>query len=90
MPISGNASAFEADAFVVAVGDNAARLAGVTLGARVLTNMNMRELTGRSPEGAIHVRKGITINAPADLKGKKIGVPGLNSVIDVLVRMGGR
>ncbi len=39
-----------------------------------------------NPTISLIVRKGITINSAADLKGKKIGVPGLNSVIDVLVR----
>jgi NitT/TauT family transport system substrate-binding protein len=39
-----------------------------------------------NPTVSLVVRKGITVAAPADLKGKKIGVPGLNSVIDVLVR----
>lgn len=39
-----------------------------------------------NPTVSLMVRKGVTVDAPADLKGKKIGVPGLNSVIDVLVR----
>ena len=43
-----------------------ARGAALYFGTRALTNMNARELTGASPEGAIRVRKGITINAPVD------------------------
>ncbi len=44
-----------------------ARIAGVGLGARALTNMNMRQMTGMTQDGgAIQVRKGIRINVPVD------------------------
>lgn len=35
---------------------------------------------------SVVVRKGLKIASPADFKGKKVGVPGLNSVIDVVFR----
>lgn len=35
---------------------------------------------------SVVARKGIKIASPADFKGKKVGVPGLNSVIDVVFR----
>lgn len=41
-----------------------ARLAGLGLVARALTNMNVSELLGISPGRGIHVRKTITIHAP--------------------------
>jgi uncharacterized membrane protein len=41
-----------------------ARLAGVGLLARALTNMNVSELLGISPGRGIHVQKTITIHAP--------------------------
>lgn len=40
-----------------------------------------------NPTVSLLVRKDLNISAPADLKGKKIGVPGLNSVIDVVLRV---
>lgn len=40
-----------------------------------------------NPTVSLLARKGLDISAPADLKGKKIGVPGLNSVIDVVLRV---
>jgi NitT/TauT family transport system substrate-binding protein len=40
-----------------------------------------------NPTVSLLARKDQNINAPADLKGKKIGVPGLNSVIDVVLRV---
>lgn len=39
-----------------------------------------------NPTVSLMARKGLNIASAADFKGKKIGVPGLNSVIDVLVR----
>lgn len=41
-----------------------ARLAGLGLLARALTNMHVSELLGVSPERGIHIQKAITINAP--------------------------
>lgn len=35
---------------------------------------------------SVVARKGVTIASPAEFKGKKVGVPGLNSVIDVVFR----
>jgi NitT/TauT family transport system substrate-binding protein len=40
-----------------------------------------------NPTVSLLARKDLNINSPADLKGKKIGVPGLNSVIDVVLRV---
>jgi NitT/TauT family transport system substrate-binding protein len=40
-----------------------------------------------NPTVSLLARKDLNIAAPADLKGKKIGVPGLNSVIDVVLRV---
>jgi NitT/TauT family transport system substrate-binding protein len=39
-----------------------------------------------NPQISVLVRKDLKVAAPADFKGKKIGVPGLNSVIDVVFR----
>lgn len=45
----------------------AARLGGLFLGARALTNMNTRQLTGKGiDQGVIQVRKSIQINAPVE------------------------
>jgi NitT/TauT family transport system substrate-binding protein len=40
-----------------------------------------------NPTVSLLARKDLNISTPADLKGKKIGVPGLNSVIDVVLRV---
>ena len=40
-----------------------------------------------NPTVSLLARKSLDISAAADLKGKKIGVPGLNSVIDVVLRV---
>jgi NitT/TauT family transport system substrate-binding protein len=40
-----------------------------------------------NPTVSLLARKDLNINSPVDLKGKKIGVPGLNSVIDVVLRV---
>jgi NitT/TauT family transport system substrate-binding protein len=40
-----------------------------------------------NPTVSLLARKDLNIAAPADLRGKKIGVPGLNSVIDVVLRV---
>jgi NitT/TauT family transport system substrate-binding protein len=42
--------------------------------------------TKSSPFISLIARKDIKIEKPADLVGKKVGVPGLNSVIDVMLR----
>jgi uncharacterized membrane protein len=43
------------------------RLGGFALGARALTNLNMRRMTGMTPDGdAIRVRKSIQIDAPIE------------------------
>jgi uncharacterized membrane protein len=39
---------------------------GLYIGSRALTNMNLREIAGTSPEGVIRVRKSIQINAPVE------------------------
>lgn len=40
-----------------------------------------------NPTVSLLARKDLNISAPADLRDKKIGVPGLNSVIDVVLRV---
>jgi NitT/TauT family transport system substrate-binding protein len=40
-----------------------------------------------NPTVSLLARKDLNINSPAGLNGKKIGVPGLNSVIDVVLRV---
>jgi len=42
--------------------------------------------TKASPFISLMARKGVKIEKPADLAGKKVGVPGINSVIDVMLR----
>jgi NitT/TauT family transport system substrate-binding protein len=42
--------------------------------------------TKASPFISLMARKGLKIEKPADLAGKKVGVPGINSVIDVMLR----
>ena len=42
--------------------------------------------TKASPFISLMARKGVKIDKPADLAGKKVGVPGINSVIDVMLR----
>jgi NitT/TauT family transport system substrate-binding protein len=42
--------------------------------------------TKASPFISLMARKGVKIEKPADLIGKKVGVPGINSVIDVMLR----
>jgi uncharacterized membrane protein len=44
-----------------------ARIGGLVLGTRVLTNLDMGRMTGMTEHGdAIRIRKGLTINAPVD------------------------
>jgi NitT/TauT family transport system substrate-binding protein len=39
-----------------------------------------------NPSISLVVRKGVEVKTAADIKGKKIGVPGLNSVVDVMLK----
>jgi NitT/TauT family transport system substrate-binding protein len=55
-------------------------------GLDLVAIVGVSRFTKDNPIVSLVARKDVKIESPADFKGKKIGVPGFNSVIDVTVR----
>lgn len=79
-------AALVANSIQIGIGTGAGLLQAVDGGLDLVAVSGAARQRRDNPTASLVVRKGITYAAPADLKGKKIGVPGLHSVMDVLVR----
>lgn len=71
----------------IGTGTGPGMLQAVAGGLDLVTVSGAARQRSDNPTVSLVVRSDINVATPADLKGKKIGVPGLNSVIDIVLRV---
>jgi NitT/TauT family transport system substrate-binding protein len=79
-------AALMANSVQIGTGTGAGLLQAVEGGLDIVAVSGATRERRDNPTISVLARKAARISAPADFKGKKVGVPGLNSVIDVVFR----